>query len=131
MNEHTTSHATIAGVLDIAAGLMALTGGLVLALLAVLGAGVLAAIPEDIPPLQFVPLALFGPLALLVLGAAAVCIAGGIAALKRSSWGWALAGAVAALLAFLPLGVVALIFTILAEREFQAQPPQAAAPPSG
>jgi len=126
MNEHPTSRATIAGILDIAAGLMALTGGAVMGLLAVIGTGFLANIPEDGPPVQYLPLAVFGPLALMLLGSAVVAVAGGIVALKRSSWGWSLAGAVAAILAFVPLGVVALILTIMAEHEFRRQEPGAA-----
>ncbi len=132
MNEHSTSRATIAGILDIAAGLMALTGGAVLALLAMVGTGLLSHISRDAPPLQWLPLAVFGPLALMVLGSAVVSVVGGIAALKRLSWGWSLAGAVAALVAFVPLGVVALVFTIMAEDEFRrpvVKPVQTVQPP--
>jgi len=62
MDEHSTSLSTIAGILDIAAGLMALTGGAVMGLLAVIGTGFLSQIPNGAPPLHWLPLALFGPL---------------------------------------------------------------------
>ncbi len=119
MHHRTTSHATVAGVLDLAAGFLALTGGSMLGLLGLLGSGILAAVPDELPAvIRLVPVAFFGPLALLALLAAVVCFVGGAAALRRSSRGWALAGAVAALVAFAPLGIAALVFTILAEGEF-------------
>jgi uncharacterized BrkB/YihY/UPF0761 family membrane protein len=118
MTTTTSSKATIAGILNIASGLMAVIGGAVLASLGLIGTGALYAIPDDIPPIQWLPLAFFGPMALMVLVAGFIAIVGGIKAIKRSSWAWTLAGAVAALVCCLPLGVASLVVTVMAENEF-------------
>jgi len=119
MTTTTSSKATIAGILNIASGLMAVIGGAVLASLGLIGTGALYAIPDDIPPIQWLPLAFFGPMALMVLVAGFIAIVGGIKAIKRSSWAWTLAGAVAALVCCLPLGVASLVVTVMAESEFR------------
>lgn len=115
----TTSKATIAGILDIASGFMALAGGTVLGVIGLIGTGVLMAVPDDMPPIQWVPLALFGPLALIILFAGLIAVIGGVKAIKRSSWAWTLAGAVAAMVCFIPLGIVSLVVTVMAENEFR------------
>ena len=113
-----TSKATIAGILDIASGLMALMGGAVLAAIGLIGTGVLCAVPDEMPPIQWIPLAFFGPLALMILVAGSIAVIGGIKAISRSSWTWTLAGAVAALVCCIPLGIASLVFTVMAEGEF-------------
>ncbi len=117
----TTSKATIAGILDIASGLMALMGGAVLAAIGLVGTGVLIAVPDDMPPIQWLPLVFFGPIALMVLIAGVVAIIGGIKAIKRTSWAWTLAGAVAALVCCIPLGIASLVVTVMAEGEFRGR----------
>ena len=116
-----TSKATIAGILDIASGLMALMGGAVLAAIGLVGTGVLIAVPDDMPPIQWVPLAFFGPMALMVLITGVIAIIGGIKAIKRTSWAWTLAGAVAALVCCIPLGIASLVVTVMAEGEFRGK----------
>ena len=113
-----TSKATIAGILDIASGLMALMGGAVLAAIGLIGTGVLFAVPDDMPPIQWIPLAFFGPLALMILFAGSIAVIGGIKAISRSSWTWTVAGAVAALVCCIPLGIASLVCTVMAEGEF-------------
>lgn len=114
-----TSKATVAGVLDIASGVSAVIGAGVMAGIGILGSGVLASEAGEAGLIRFMPLAVFGPLALLLLAAGVVAIIGGIATLKRSSWGWAVAGSVASVFAFLPAGIAAVILTILAEDEIK------------
>jgi hypothetical protein len=114
-----TSKATVAGVLDIASGISALIGGAVLGGLGLIGSSVLASEAAEVGFIKVLPLVVFGPLALLVLAAGVVSIIGGVAALRRSSWGWAVAGSVASLFAFLPAGIAAVILTILAEDELR------------
>ncbi|MEN8163492.1 MAG: hypothetical protein ABFS37_05140 [Acidobacteriota bacterium] len=121
MTTTTTSKATIAGILDIASGVMALMGGAVLAAIGLVGTGVLYAIPDDMPPIQWMPLAFFGPMALMVLIAGVIAIIGGIKAIKRSSWAWTLAGAIAALVCCIPLGIASLVVTVMAEGEFRGR----------
>ncbi len=57
--------------------------------------------------------------ALVVLGI--VAIAGGISAIRRSSLGLSLAGAICALLPINVLGILAVIFVSLAKGEFEAE----------
>ena len=121
MTNNTTSKSTIAGILDIASGLMALIGSTVLSAIGLIGTGVLYTVPDDMPPIQWLPLAVFGPLALIAFIAGTIAVIGGIKAIKRSSWAWTLAGAVAALLCCLPLGIASLVVTVMAEGEFRSQ----------
>jgi hypothetical protein len=57
-------------------------------------------------------------LPLLVLGALA--LVGGVFALQRRRWGWALAGSVAAFFPFGLLGLLATIFTAMSKEEFES-----------
>ncbi len=116
-----TSKSTVAGVLDIVAGICGLVGGIPLLVMALVGSGVLAALPEaEVRPLAIIPLAMFLPLAILCFVSGVVAIAGGIAAFNRRRWGLAVAGSIAAVFGFFPVGIAAVIFTILAESEFHA-----------
>ena len=68
----------------------------------------------------------------LGLGFAAVgvlAIVGGVFALKRKHWGWALAGAIAGTFLFLPCGIPAIVFVSIGKHEFNA-PPSTVVPPS-
>lgn len=115
-----TSKATVAGVLDIASGVSAVIGTIVLGGMGFIGFSVLASEASEAGLVKVLPLAVLGPLALLLLIAGIVAIVGGVAALRGSSWGWAVAGSVASLFAFLPAGIAAVILTILAEDELRA-----------
>jgi hypothetical protein len=51
---------------------------------------------------------------------AALALIGGIFALQRKRWGWALAGSIAAILgSWWPLGIAATVFTAMAKDEFK------------
>lgn len=116
-----TSKATVAGVCDIVAGIAGLFGGIPLVMIAVVGSVVLGSLPDpELHILNLIPLALFGTLALLCFLSGLIAIVGGIAAFKRRRWGLALAGSIAAIFGFFPVGIAAVIFTILAEPEFRA-----------
>jgi len=52
----------------------------------------------------------------LILGA--LSIIGGVFSLKRKYWGLALAGAIAAIFPFFPLGILAIIFVAMGKNEF-------------
>ena len=117
-----TSKATVAGVLDIVAGVSGLIGGIPLLVLALVGSGVLGTLPDpELRPLAAIPLALFLPLAILCFLSGFIAIAGGIAAFNRRRWGLAIAGSVAAIFGFFPVGIAAVVFTILAEPEFRSE----------
>lgn len=116
-----SNKATVAGILDITAGIFGFVGGIPLLVLALGGAAVLGMVPEpEANRLAFLPMALFLPLALLGFLSGFIAIIGGIAALNRRRWGLSVAGAIAAIFGFFPLGIAAVIFTILAEPEFRA-----------
>ncbi len=116
-----TSKPTMIGVLNITAGVSGLIGGFVLLLLAVVGAGVLGAtLDGDEQAFALLPLAFFLPLALMCLTAGAVAVWGGFAALNRTRWTLVILAGVAATVCFFPLGIAALVLTIMAENEFRA-----------
>jgi hypothetical protein len=46
-------------------------------------------------------------------------LVGGLYALQRKRWGWALAGSIATILGSTPLGIVAVIFIALSRDEFE------------
>lgn len=116
-----TSKATVAGILDIVSGISGLVGSIPLLVIALVGGGVLGTLPDaEVRPLALIPLALFLPLAVLCFVSGVVAIVGGVAAFNRRRWGLALAGSIAAIFGFFPLGIAAVIFTILAEPEFRS-----------
>jgi len=120
MTTNGASKATIAGVLDIVAGGTGLAGACVLAIVGLIGHGVLRTVPEEVPnALAFVPLAFFLPLAGFLLLLGLLAIAGGVAALRRGPWWLAVVGSAAALLTFIPLGIASLVFVVLAEEEIR------------
>jgi hypothetical protein len=109
----------LAGALCVIAGASAAIGGLVLALLGLLGAGAISTFADpDVGPLAIIPAALFLPLALFILVCAGFSITGGIEAFQRRRWWLAMAGAIAATLSFAPLGIAAIVLVILSEKEF-------------
>ena len=115
------SKATVAGVCDIIAGIFGLVGSIPLVVMALVGNSILGTVPEpELHILAPMTLVLFLPPALLLLTSGALAIAGGIAAFKRERWGLALAGSIAAVFGFLPVGIAAAVFTILAEPEFRS-----------
>ena len=116
---------TTAGILNIIAGaLNALAAmGLIIAIfiIAVGNINIMRFLPPEDAP--FIMPILTPPLiALLVLSIieAVFPIIGGIFALQRRRWGWALAGSVIAILRILPLGVASTIFVAMAKDEFES-----------
>ena len=102
---------TTAGILDIVAG-----GFTVLASIGlIVGGGVTGVVP-DVP--DFVPVLLMS-LAVPFLIVGILAIVGGVYALKRKKWGWALTGSILALFPWWVLGVAAIVITILAKNEFE------------
>jgi len=76
--------------------------------------------PEFIPPPGFHPIVII--MLVIVIIAIAFQIIGGIFALKRRKWGWALANSfIAAILhaGINPLGIASTIFVILSKDEFE------------
>jgi hypothetical protein len=122
------NNARVGGILSIVAGGLGCLSALMLILFAVLIGVFFNSEPfvRD-PELADFPFYVFtimyvvpGVIGLLL---SALAIAGGVYALKKKNWGFALAGAIAGVLAFFPCGVVAVIFTSLGKAEFNAPPP--------
>lgn len=111
---------TAAGVLNLIAGVLALLGALAVIFLATVATVVPQAIagPEDDLPLALAA-AFFWMLAGLALVCGLVAIIGGVVALRRTGWGWPLAGAIAAFFCAFPVGLLALIFVVACERELR------------
>ena len=69
----------------------------------------------DMPP--FVPSIIFGmPVPSLII--ALLALVGGILALQRKKWAWALAGSIAAALSLILLGIPAIVLIALSKDEF-------------
>jgi hypothetical protein len=114
---------TTAGVLTIIAGGLGICAGSLIVLLAIpLGLG--GALAEAFSGLDIVGGLLYGSSGLIgmigagMIGLGAVAVAGGIYALKRRLWNFALAGAILAAICSIPLGVLAIIFVSIGKKEF-------------
>ena len=116
---------TVVGVLEIVAAITALIGSLALIFA--------LCVINTVPDLQHDPdipigllTGLLGTLAGLVFLGGLACLIGGVSALKRRGWFWAVAGAIVAVFVATPIGVFALVLVIVGEREFSDRP----APPA-
>jgi hypothetical protein len=105
-----TRLSTSAGIFSIIAGCMKL---LVAFGLAIATIGVLTG--EEEKDAVVVLLAIAVPVAVLGI----VAVTGGIFALVKKNWGMSLAGAIAAVLPFSLVGIVALVLTALSREEFE------------
>lgn len=111
---------TAAGVVQIVTGVTGLTGAA--AMLVALGIVLSVQRSEIHDPGDEFGLALSASL----LGAFAACAAilgvlalvGGLATLRRKSFGWALTGAIASIFCLAPLGIAALILVVVGQSEF-------------
>ena len=118
---------TTAGILTIIAGCLGIGAGVLLTLLAVpLGVGgAVASFLEEMGILGALLGGLAGFLGMIgagIIGVGIVAIIGGIYALRRRIWGFALAGAILATMASIPLGVLAIIFVSIGKKEFVRVP---------
>jgi len=111
-----TSKPTVAGILAIISGVLGLIGAICMFIGFGVTSGALG-IPTGYIP-EFVPSLVLG-MAIPSLLIAILALVGGIYAVQRKRWGWALAGSIAAILAFLPLGIPSLIFAAQSKDEFE------------
>lgn len=109
-----------AGVLSIVSGIIGVLIGAGLILLAVFFISLVSI--ETTPADADFPFVIFEAMYLgwgvFTLLLAVLAIIGGIYALQRKYWGLALAGSIAAILAFFPTGIAAVIFVALSKNEF-------------
>lgn len=95
-----------------AAGILTIIGG-IFGIIIGCAAAFVGGILSLMPGLQFMG-AIGG--GLLALGI--IALIGGIVALRRRAWGFALTGAICALFPIVPLGVLAIIFVSIGKKEF-------------
>ena len=113
---------TAAGILNIISGaLRALTAiGIVIAMVAIGNINIMRYLPPSDAPF-IAPL--IGTVLIVVLIfsiiEAVFPIVGGIYALQRKKWGWALAGSIVAIIGMLPLGIASTVIVAVAKDEFE------------
>lgn len=115
---------TIGGILSIIAGAIGVVGGLILLMVTFMVPSIFtdesiyygSGVSED----QMVTMlaVIYGVMALFVLVAAVLGIVGGIFAVQRKCWGWALTGAIAGCITFLPLGIASIVLVAIGKPEF-------------
>lgn len=113
---------TTVGILNIVSGaLRALTAiGIIIAMIAIGNINIMRYLPPSDAPF-IVPL--IGTILIVALVVslleAVFPIIGGIYAIQRKKWGWALAGSIVAILGVLPLGIASTIIVAIAKDEFE------------
>ncbi|MFC1995523.1 hypothetical protein ACFLVM_01415 [Chloroflexota bacterium] len=113
-----TNKPMTAGVLDIISGVLSflwaisLFIGFAITSEAWTVSGGIGYIPNFVPGLILV-------WAIVSIIITAINLVGGIYAIKRKQWGWALAGSILAIIAFLPLGIASTILVAQAKDEFE------------
>ena len=127
---------TVGGILSIVAGALGLVGGLILLLVTLFMSSAFndPAIFGDFSTTdgQFLTIfsIIYGVAGVFCLIVGVLGIVGGIFSLQRKHWGWALAGAIAGCLSFLPLGVGAVVLVAMGRSEFSQNTPGVTPQPS-
>lgn len=109
---------TAAGISALIAGTFTLLAAVVLLVIGLIAGGVVGFAEESVLPLAG-SLLIFGGGAFLCTILGAVALWGGVETLRRRSFGWAIAGSVATMITFWPLGMLAVVLVILAEDEIR------------
>lgn len=116
------TNSKVGGILSIVAGGIGVLKAAYFLVWVLFMGGMLGFIPELRADPEAASLVVFGIIffvaAIFVLALGVVSIVGGIFALKRQRWGWALAGSICACLSFVFCGVPAIIFICLGKEEF-------------
>jgi hypothetical protein len=75
---------------------------------------------SDLPP-QFMDIMYitYGVMGIFLAALGVLAIVGGVFAVKRERWGWALAGAIASIFTFTPCGIVAVVLIAKSQAEFK------------
>ena len=102
----------VAGIFDI------VTGSIILSMLFLFGIGPMIAEPVGAGIFHFDLSLLFLIMPGIIISL--LDIIGGISAVRRRRWKWALAGSIAAAIGPTPLGIAAIVLTILSKNEFKA-----------
>lgn len=122
-----TWNPTVAGVLNIVSGVFGIIASIFIIIVLSIGFGVLKW-ALDMPRIETLPAFLPGlvwTITILLAIVSILALVGGIFALQRKRWGWALAGSIAAVFAsipilrYLPVGILAIIFVAISKDEFE------------
>ena len=118
---------TTAGILTIIAGCLGIGAGALITLSAIpLGlVGAMAGAIKDLGIISGLLAGLAGVIGMIgagMIGVGTVAVVGGIYALRRKTWGFALAGTILATICSTPLGILAIIFVSMGKREFIQAP---------
>jgi hypothetical protein len=112
---------TVAGIMDICAGASSLIGSAVLLFLAVAAWSVPRNVSEPVPKWPFeMGFAMFFGLAMLLVVLGALAVIGGIHAIRAKRGIWPLIGAISATLSCFPLGIPAIVLTVMNEHALQS-----------
>jgi hypothetical protein len=114
---------TTAGILNIITGALNAVSamGLIIAIIAVGKIDVTRFLPpEEAPFIEPIVGTILIVLLVLSVIEAVFPIIGGVFALQRRGWGWALAGSIIAILRIFPLGVTSTILVAMAKDEFES-----------
>ena len=128
---------TVGGILSIVAGALGLVGGLILLMVTLFMSSAFndPAIFGDLSTTdgQFLTIfsVIYGVAGVFCLIVGVLGIVGGIFSIQRKRWGWALAGAIAGCLSFLPLGVGAVVLVAMGKSEFNQSTTSITSQPSG
>jgi len=111
---------TAAGVMSIVSGAMGLIAiAFLMTFAAVFGPEIAKDVLHSIGFWQAgIPLTIIGLVSLIILLLSLTSIIGGIYAIRRKSWGLALAGAICAIFPAQVLGIISVIFIAISQKEF-------------
>jgi hypothetical protein len=118
---------TTAGILNIITGAFSAIG-VIWVIVALVAASSWAFMipPQDLPFAGSIITTVLVIVLVLALVGTVFPIVGGVFALQRKRWGWALAGSIIAIFGFLPLGILSTIWVAMAKDEFGAGDMEAA-----
>jgi hypothetical protein len=124
LNMQQTWKPTVAGILNIVTGAFSFIGLIVLTIgiitLATSSAFLNVYTPTTAFPIGVgLLIAILSFASVLVAVQAVLPLIGGVFALQRKRWGWALAGSIVAIFATTPLGIASTIFVAISREEFE------------
>ena len=106
----------VAGILAIVSGGLGLIWSYILVILGTVGSAVLSFVEAEIP--AFVPGVVFSAIAIPLFAVSVLAIVGGVFALQRKRWRWALAGSIVAIFSSAIFGMVSTVLIALSRKEF-------------
>ena len=108
----------VAGILDIIAGALTVIGGFIYLIIGGSSYAIFSDIASTNEEYILIFSAIFIAIAILLIIIGILAIVGGVFALRKRIWGLSLAGSIAALFPFWPLGIASIVFTALSKNDF-------------